>query len=253
MKRILFATILLISGTILFSACSKQSSSYAPDTFAPVASVDLSLTTLQSGRNSLINWQTGYITTTAATFSASYMVGNAVRKTDAGMNLFKQVPLLNTQDLGTVTIAGGNYLGSQGSAMLNSNEQSHAMFMGGLFVNGGSIMPVSFILDTRYLFASAWLQNVMLTAGTSYKANMVFDPAQILTGITANDFANATPTNGQVVISAGSNVNMYNTIVNNMTNGIGLQLTVLPVNASGTVPNAAAPSPSVMGTPNPGH
>ena len=208
---------LLMTGALailFFSSCKKSSSDTASSTMQfqlntinPVVVVNL-----VEGPGS-IRWTSGSANATQVKLEAKQN-GSQLEFKSTGpqqIDLFASV----LTSLGNITIPAGNYTEVEFKIALNQNGSSPAMELSGQYTSGtGMITPVSFNLNTLFEL-KAEQNNVVVSSGT-INALTTLDLSIVSNGITQAMLNSATLTNGKIIISASSNSNLYNIIINNL-------------------------------------
>jgi len=128
------------------------------------------------------------------------------------VNLFASV----IPGLGNIPIPAGTYTEVEFKITLNQAAAIPAMELNGTYTSGtGVVTPVVFDINSLFL-VKAEQSNVVVTANTSINALTTLDLSFISSGITQAMLNSATISSGKILISASSNVNLYNIIVNNL-------------------------------------
>jgi polyisoprenoid-binding protein YceI len=162
-----------------------------------------------------ITWSSGTAYATQIKFEAKNTTGT---KVEFKNNVAQSVNLFNTQAsaLGTVTLTSGTYKEIEFKAELINNGNTPALELGGSFTSNSITTPVVFTVSSP-LEIKTESSNVVISSNTTYTALTSINLSLITTGITEAMLNAATKTNGKIIISASSNVNLYNIIINNLT------------------------------------
>jgi hypothetical protein len=94
---------------------------------------------------------------------------------------------------------------------------SAAMALAGNYTSPAGTIPVRFEVNESVLLKTE-THNVTLTDSASFTSVTTFDLSALMTGITESMLSGATLTGGTLVISASSNVSLYNIILSNFKN-----------------------------------
>jgi hypothetical protein len=118
--------------------------------------------------------------------------------------------------LGNVTLPAATYTEAEFKITLNQNGSNAALQLNGQYTNGtGAVTPVAFSLNSLFEL-KAEQNNVTVTGSGSITALTTLDLAFVSNGITQAMLNSAVLTSGKIVISASSNTNLYNIIINNL-------------------------------------
>ncbi len=128
------------------------------------------------------------------------------------INLFASV----ISGLGNIVIPPGTYTEVKYKISLNQNASTPGLELNGQYTNAaGTVTPVVFDINSLFVI-KAEQNNVVVGANTSITALTTLDLSFVSSGITQTLMNSATITGGKIVISASSNINLYNIIVNNL-------------------------------------
>ena len=118
--------------------------------------------------------------------------------------------------LGSFTIPAGTYTEVEFKITLNQNGSNAAMELNGQYTSGtGVVTPVVFSLNNLFIL-KAEQSNVTVTGNSSITTLTTLDLSFVSNGITQTMMNNATITGGKIIISASSNINLFNIITNNL-------------------------------------
>jgi len=127
------------------------------------------------------------------------------------INLFASV----IAGMGNISIPAGTYTEVEFKVTLNQNGSNPAMELNGTYTSGtGVVTPVVFSINSLFLL-KAEQSNVVVSANTSITALTTLNLSLISAGITQAMLNSATVSGGKILISASSNINLYNIITNN--------------------------------------
>ena len=208
-----------IVAVLLLSNCSKSS----PDNVspAPAATMQFQLTTSNPAvvvnvvASGTITWTSGsaYATETKLEAKKSGSQFEFKSSTAQTVNLFGSV----LTSLGNISIPAGTYTEVEYKLTLNQNGAVPALELKGQYTNSiGAVTPVIFNINSLFLI-KAEQSNVVVNAGTTISALTTLDLAFVSNGITQAMMNSATVSSGKITISASSNANIYNIMVNNLT------------------------------------
>ena len=211
---------LLMSSTValfILAGCSKSGS----DDPSAAASMQFQLTTsnpsvvVRNPTAGTITWTSGSAYATETKLEAKRNGGQVEYKSSIAqpLNLFASV----ITGLGNISLPAGTYTEVEYKITLNQNGSTPAMELNGQYTNStGGITPVVFDINSLFLI-KAEQSNVVVSAGTSLTALTTLDLSFVSSGITQAMMNSATVSSGKIVISASSNINIYNIMVNNLT------------------------------------
>jgi hypothetical protein len=118
--------------------------------------------------------------------------------------------------LGNITLPPGTYDEVEFKVELNANGSNSAFEVSGQFTSGSTITPVVFSVNTP-LEIETEKNNVVITDNNSYSALTTLDLSLLTRGVTESMLNNAVRTNGTILITSAINANIYNIILNNLT------------------------------------
>jgi len=208
----------LAAATLLISSCSKNNSGNSTDT---ASSMQFQLKTtnplvpvnLIAGPATIL-WTSGTANATQVKLEAKQNASELEFKNSSAqqIDLFASV----IASLGNITIPAGTYTEVEFKIALNQNGSSPSLSLNGQYTNAsGTVIPVQFILNGLFEL-KAEQNNVTVTSNSSITALTTLDLSVISNGITQALLNAATLTSGKIVISAASNSNLYNIILNNL-------------------------------------
>ncbi len=205
MKRfILF--LLCISG-LLFSGCDRN-------VITSTSNVNFQLKAAISPINgATINWNAG----SAGVYSAKILG----KKNDSSSVEFASTPNINIDLFGmlnitSVAIPKGTYRNVQFKMELHDIGGKPQLHLEGTYTAAGISTPISFDASST-LFISAAKDSIVIDANTSnYTAITTVGLGTLTSGVTEADLKAADRTAGKIVISASSNILVYNKIIANL-------------------------------------
>lgn len=161
-----------------------------------------------------ILWSSGFAAATEVKLEAKKN-GNELEFKTSGIHqidLFASV----TASLGNIVIPVGTYTEVEFKITLNQNGSNAAMELNGQYTSGtGVVTPVVFSLNSLFIL-KAEQNNVSVTGNSSITTLTTLDLSFVSNGITQAMMNSATITGGKIIISASSNSNLYNIIINNL-------------------------------------
>ena len=155
---------------------------------------------------STIVWDSGFVNATQIKFEAKQN-GN---ETEFKSNVDRHVDLFAAlASIGAINKPTGSFdeVEFKIEAAATSNEPA--------FQLNGTIntIPVVFMIGNAFEIKSE--QSQVTLSGADTALNKI-DLSALTSGLSSADFANATRTNGTIIISLTSNINLFNTILNNL-------------------------------------
>lgn len=213
---------MLITGTVamfLFASCSKSGSDGG--TSATAATMQFQLTTsnptvvVNAPTAGTITWSSGSAYAIETKLEAKRNGSQLEYKSSIAqsVNLFGSV----ITGLGNISLPAGTYTEVEYKITLNQSGATAAMELNGQYTNStGGTTPVVFDINSLFLI-KAEQSNVVVGANTSLTALTTLDLSFVSSGITQAMLNSATISSGKINISASSNVNLYNIMVNNLT------------------------------------
>lgn len=215
MKLIITAAVLLQLSLV---SCKKESVSdtnasftYQLKTANPSSAINRMAGTARTEAVSL-QWTGGIASANQLKFEAENSSGEIEFK----QNVAQQINLFaSTSTLGNITIPPGTYSEVEFKAFLSPSGNTPALELTGNLTAGTLSKTVVFRVNTA-IELKAEKNNVTVATGATYSALNTIDLSELTRGITEADLTNATLTNGQLLISANSNSNLYSAILNNL-------------------------------------
>jgi hypothetical protein len=132
--------------------------------------------------------------------------------TPAQIDLFASV----ATSLGNVTLPAGTYTEVEFKISVNTNGSVPSLELNGSYTNASSqVIPITFTMNSLFELKTEQ-SNVTVNSNTSFTALTTLNLSLISAGITQAMLNSATLTSGKIVISASSNTNLYNIILNNL-------------------------------------
>lgn len=125
--------------------------------------------------------------------------------------------------LGTIQVPQGTYDEIKFEVEVFPNNGEAAFLLNGSYTNNGVTTPVTFRIDLP-VEVETKKDNFTISNSASYTAVTTFDLSLLTQGITAAMLDAATRTNGVIVISSTSNVNLYDTIFDRLRNCGGIEI-----------------------------
>jgi hypothetical protein len=154
-----------------------------------------------------VTWQSGFVNANLIKFEAKQS-GNEV---EFKSNVQRHIDLFALPtDIGNISVNAGTYDETEFKFFITPNSGEPAFQLQGTVDN----TPVVFKVDNSNLIKAEQHQ---VTLSGSNIALTTLDLAGLTQGISATDFSGATQTNGTIVISSSSNLNLYNAILNNVS------------------------------------
>ena len=214
--RLLLSTAIAVS-TLFFISCKKESKSASAINYQLKTSNPSAVISRTTAGNML--WTSGYGYATEIKFEAK----SSNIKVEYKSLMAQRIDLFSAvASLGNITLPPGTYSEVEFKVYLNQAGSNAAFELNGQFTSGGITTPVAFNVNTP-LEVENEKNNVIITDNTSYKALTTLNLALITRGVTESMFNNATRTGGKIIISATSNANIYNIILNNLTDCDGVE------------------------------
>lgn len=220
MKTIIFSTALSLA---FLTSCKKEDVNGNASTFTyQLKTINRSSVVGKTGVTSRtegasINWTAGNASTSELKFEAEGSNGEVEFK----QKMAQQVDLFAaTSVLGNLTVSAGTYKEVDFKATLVPAGNTPSLALEGSFTSGGVTKQVKFIASSA-LELKAEKKNVTVSQGQVYSALTSIDLSQLANGLTEAALNNADLTNGVIVLSASSNSNLYNILLNNLNNHHG--------------------------------
>jgi len=206
------------AATMVLGSCSKSDSGGTTDStlqFQLKADNPMVVVNKMDAPGSIL-WTSGSASATQVKLEAKQGVNELeFRKTQLQqIDLFASVAV----GLGNVVIPAGTYTEVEFKIDLNQNGSNPSMELNGTYTSGtGIVTPVVFTLNGLFQL-KAEQNNVVITSNSSFTALTTLNLAFVSSGITQALMNSATISAGKINISASSNTNLYNIIVNNLQN-----------------------------------
>lgn len=161
-----------------------------------------------------VAWTSGSAYATMVKLEAKQNASQVEFKTTIPTQVDLFAPVAAT--LGNVTLPAGTYTEVEFKISLSQNGSAPALELNGNYTNASSqVIPVSFSLSSPIIL-KAEQSNVTITSNSNFSALTTLNLAFVSAGITQAMLNSATVTNGKIIISASSNSNLYNIILNNL-------------------------------------
>lgn len=222
--------ILLMAPVVLaFVACNKNrdASGFDYQVKSGNASTLISASP-QSGSGTLarpqgtgtLAWTSGYALVKELEFEAEKDSMKVEFETDLNQKIDLFSPL---SSLGVVEVPAGFYEEIEFQIEVGPGSGENALQLDGTYSSSGLSTPVSFRLNVPLEIESE-KENILVAGAANYTALTTLDLSLIATGATDAMFANATFTNGVIVISATSNTELFQIFYNNLRNCGGVEV-----------------------------
>ncbi|GAB4091713.1 hypothetical protein [Flaviaesturariibacter terrae] len=209
---------LFISGA-LFTSCKKNSS----DNPTGPTSADSAHVTFKV---KAINQDSGLIKFTAVTGTGKQVAfkGDGTSRVEVYQYNFQPSDFFGSGGftLTTVPVKPGTYTNAEFNYQMIPSRDPALKLVGSTMINGASV-PVEVNID-QFVEIATKLPTVTLEANHTYTATIALDLKQVQAGIFPGDLANATRTNGKIVIAYYSNASLLPVIINNINNVIQHQV-----------------------------
>jgi hypothetical protein len=164
-----------------------------------------------------VQWTAG----TASANMIKFEAKNSTGEVEFKQSIQQQIDLFAANSiLGAVTIPPGTYSEVEFKASLASNGNAKALVLNGVFSGGAATVPISFEVVSN-VELKVEKANITVAASSNYSVLNAVDLSQLTRNISEASMANATRTNGTIVISANSNTGLYNTILANLNSHHG--------------------------------
>lgn len=239
MNKLTFLTIFMM-GAAIFTGCKKDDANIKADP-AYASATDYNYNTEityklsfarptgdpMTGGNPVLNWDGGYMHVTGLVFNALYGSGNNLQSDKFGAQVYTTMQLFDPTILGTVKMPSINTNMASFTIQATAAGAQHAMVLNGVYNRAADMSPVApdrviVIVDEDITLNSQWLYNFSV-GSTGHTACMQLDMAQLADGIDRNMMNQATISGNTIIISAQSNNNIYQAMMNNLRN---MQVTV---------------------------
>lgn len=216
MKTLILPTAIALFGLV---SCKKESTSavntstfqYRVSTINRTAVVGRSASNLRT-ESTNVQWASGKASANLLKFEAESATGEVEFK----QNTKQQIDLFaSTSTLGSLSVPAGTYSEVEFKAFLAPTSASPALELAGTFTSGGATKAIRFVVSSQ-VELKAEKKNVTVAQGTTYSALNTVDLSQLTRNVTEAALNNATPTNGEIVLSASSNTTLYNIMLQNL-------------------------------------
>ncbi len=133
-------------------------------------------------------------------------------KNAVNVNLFNLSPIL-----GNVTIPPGTYNEVELKLELKKSTTSTIpLTLKGMYTNGSAInIPVEFYFNEDFEI-EVEAENLVVSGTNDYLGLINMQLNKFLTNVSSSDLDGATKTNGTIIISSTSNLNLYNKLKSNL-------------------------------------
>jgi hypothetical protein len=142
-------------------------------------------------------------------------------KSDSGevefkSNVKRTIDLFSdTSELGNISLPNGNFNQVEFKVQLNSDGNNPALELKGQFTSGSTTTNITFRADESVEIKGEKAA-INLTNFSLHKAITSLDLSQITQNISSSDLSNAVVTNGEILITAQVNADLYHTILKNL-------------------------------------
>lgn len=209
-QNLTLTTIFIISSAmLLIASCKKETSNttginYQFQTTNRISTIGR----IESGN---VVWTSGYGNATEVKFDTKGSSGDVEYKSSfhQRIDLFPGI-----SSLSNFIIQPGTYKEVEFKVELNPTITEPALLLNGTFTSTGPAVPIIFSISTP-LEIETQMNDVTIENNNSYNALTDLNLSTLTTGITQTMIDNASRTNGTIIISSSSNVNLYNIIVDN--------------------------------------
>jgi hypothetical protein len=212
--------------TLLFAiaatSCSKKSSDTNPEPTAPSGdSATVSYRVTSSNRSSgIINW-----TSAVGAGKQIAFKGNTSSRVELYKYNFNTSNFFSSgYELTTMRVPSGTYTNAEFNYQMIPSRDP-ALQLVGSYTAGGTTTPVKVNID-QFVEVATKLPTATFASGKTYAATINLDMAAITNGLTATHLANATRTNGEIVIAYYSNPSLLQIFINNINNVVQHQVTL---------------------------
>lgn len=221
-KNLLNLTTILI-GAMLLASCSKDENSsdgkvaykVKPSNFSASVASDISGSGLSVAvnSNSSITWTSGILNISEIDFEAE---GNGKEIEYELKNQFN-VDLLNLSPiLGSINIPTGTYHEVELKLELEPSTTKIPLTLKGTYTNTAGIKtPVEFYFNEEFEI-EVEAEDVTVNGSEDYVALINLQLNKFLSNVSTSDLDQATKTNGAIIISDTSNINLYNKFKSNL-------------------------------------
>lgn len=213
-----FSTTFIISTVTFFLvSCKKENSDPLGITYQLQTSNRSSVVGRVASGN--VVWTSGFANATQVKFEGKGPNGEIEYKS----SLQQRIDLFSgVSTLGNVTLPAGTYQEVEFEVKLNPTASEPALSVSGTYSSTGPAVPITFNISVP-LEVETELNNVTVTANNSYNALTTLNLSLLTRGISQVMLDNAVKTNGVIVISSSSNVNLYSIIFDNLIDCDGME------------------------------
>ena len=206
-----FLTTLFISAATLFLVSCKKENSDPPGISYQLQTNNRSSVLGRVAAGNIV-WTSGYGNASEVKFEGKGPSGEIQYKS----TLQQRIDLFSgISTLGNVTLPAGSYKEVEFKVELNPTATEPALLLNGTYTSTGPAIPIIFRIATP-LEIETEMNNVTVLANNGYNALTTLNLSLLTRGITQTMLDNAVKTNGTILINSSSNVDLYNTILNNL-------------------------------------
>jgi hypothetical protein len=244
----------LIISTAILAACTKNdmNTNTVPDTAAASAAktaasqVTYQLAATPMMEDGMLQWNSGYITTSALLYKGLHNDNNTSVSADVNTQNVVTVKLFEAQKLGMISIPVNTYTAGMFSMQLGAANGLPSFALNGTLNYKNAGTPVQIVVTDPLTIASAWTDNVLIAMSQKYTVTLSLSLSNVNANITGDMLARADKTNGVILISSTANTGLYHTIVANIQNqALGVTLSSASTftnDAAATTMTPAAPA-----------
>ena len=224
-----FATLFL--SMVLISGCSKSSNNDQLNTGDNIifrvrsqytSAVNVKLTIPEPDPGSLIVWNSGFVNASLIVFNAVHKNGNALAEERFGANINQSVNLFEPKTLGTINVT--KQVCDYASVTVHlAPASSYAMMLNGSYIRPG-VIPVTRVQVLLLIAGAVDINSQAMSSVTldkiSYGASLEMSLDPLLNNISADLLNRASVTDGTMIISNEFNRNIYQAIMQNLTDNL---------------------------------
>lgn len=216
MKNFIKTGTAILGAVLILSSCEKDDStgsgklSYQvkPANFTATIGTTISGSGLSTGinTNSSITWTSGSLYISEIDFEAESKDQEIEYEFKQGVNvdLFNLSPIL-----GSITIPDGTYDEVELGLELKKSSTNIPLTLKGTYTDGsGAKIPVEFYLNEDFE-VEVEAEDLVVSGSNDYLGLINVQLNKFMTNVLSADLSNATKTNGVIVISSTSNMNLY--------------------------------------------